>query len=546
MTTQEQSIQDLKKSLSKYKDFVSEISEGVWRLELREAIPMNLPVDDQIRLCFEHGFMAECNASMAKMYGFDSPADLLGIPLHQILIPEDPKNREMMTAFIQSGYRLQNAESVERDRHGAICYFMNNLVGVVHDGKLEGAWGTQRDITEFRELENKLKAAAQEAGEANRNKSRFLANVSHEIRTPLGVILGFADLALDCKDLPKEARGYIQAIRRNGRQLGELLGEVLDMSKIEASQMEIEYIRFALGPFLKEITASMGVSAREKGLRLQIERHGPLPKYVKTDPTKLRQVLVNLLGNAIKFTEHGSVTLSVRMLSEAVAGVPVQLEFSVVDTGIGISDELKERLFQPFVQAEASTSRKYGGTGLGLSLSRELACVLGGSLSLSQSVSGRGSTFVFCVTCGEMESEIVMASMEIPCESEGACHLKGKRVLVVEDSEDNQVLISRFLSAAGVNVELACDGREGIEKALSQNFDLVVMDIQMPGIDGHEAARILRASGYTKPIIALTAHAFKEDREKAFASGFNEYLTKPINRSVLLRTLDHKVAQALH
>ncbi len=545
MTTQEQNIQDLNKTLAKYRDFVSEISEGVWRLELREAIPTDLPVEDQIRLCFQHGLMAECNASMAKMYGFENPDDLLGIPLHQILIPEDPKNREMLAAFIQSGYRLQNAESVERDRHGAICYFMNNLVGVVHDGKLEGAWGTQRDISEFRELENKLKATADEASEASRNKSRFLANVSHEIRTPLGVILGFADLALDCKDLPKEARGYIQAIRRNGRQLAELLGEVLDMSKIEASRMEIENIRFALGPFLREIIASMGVSAREKGLLLKVERHGPLPKYIKTDPTKLRQVLVNLLSNAIKFTEHGSVTLGVRMLSEAVAGIPVQLEFSVVDTGIGISDELKERLFQPFVQAEASISRKYGGTGLGLSLSRELAFILGGSLSLSQSASGEGSTFVFCMTCGEMESEIVMPSMDIPCESEGICHLRGKRVLVVEDSEDNQVLISRYLAAAGLNVELARDGREGIEKARSQDFDLVVMDIQMPGMDGHEAARTLRAGGFQKPIIALTAHAFKEDRERAFANGFSEYLTKPINRSTLLRTLDQKIS-SLH
>jgi signal transduction histidine kinase len=541
MTTQEERIQDLSQSLSDYKNFVSEISEGVWRIELREPIAATLPAEEQIELCFKHAFMAECNAAMAKMYGFENSDGLLGTPLREILIPEDPKNREMLYAFVQSGYRLQNAESVECDRNGSICYFVNNLVGIVHDGKLTGAWGTQRDITEYRALESNLKAAAEEAGEASRAKSRFLANVSHEIRTPLGVILGFADLALDTQDLPKDARGYIQAIRRNGRQLAELLGEVLDMSKIEASRMEIENIRFALGPFLKEIVASMGVNAREKGLLLNVERQGPLPKHVKTDPTKLRQVLVNLLSNAIKFTDQGNITLGVRMKSDAAAGIPVELEFSVKDTGIGISEEMKERLFQPFAQAEASTSRKYGGTGLGLSLSRELASVLGGSLWLSESAAGKGSTFVFCIRCGEMESEIVMPSMEIPFETEGAFHLRGKKVLVVEDSEDNQILISRFLSAAGVLVDLARDGQDGIAKATSHDYDLVVMDIQMPGMDGHEAARILRSGGYAKPIIALTAHAFKEDRERALANGFSEYLTKPINRSVLLRTLDQKL-----
>ncbi len=450
----------------------------------------------------------------------------------------------MLEAFVRQGYRIRDAESVERDRHGVLHYFVNNMVGVVHNDYLIGAWGTQRDVTVNRELEYKLKSVATDASEANQAKSRFLANVSHEIRTPLSVILGFADLALDDENLPHETRGYVEAIRRNGRQLAQLLGEVLDLSKIEARRMEIESLRFPLSPFLTDVVSSMGVSAREKGLSLKLERVGALPKHVTTDPTKLRQILLNLLCNGIKFTEKGHVTLTVRLSSKPEPGKVAHLEFCVSDSGIGIPDGQKERLFQPFTQAEAGTSRKYGGTGLGLTLSRELSSALGGSLVLSRSEVGRGSTFICSVPCGELEAELADMS-EARNDSSDELHLGGKKVLLVEDSEDNQILISHYLSAAGLSVEVARNGREGIEKARRQRFDLVVMDIQMPGMDGHEAARRLRAEGFKKPIIALTANAFKEDRDRAFESGFSEYLTKPVNRTLLLRTLDQRLADTV-
>ncbi|NJM09651.1 MAG: response regulator [Bdellovibrionaceae bacterium] len=276
---------------------------------------------------------------------------------------------------------------------------------------------------------------------------------------------------------------------------------------------------------------------------------------MRTDPTRLRQILTNLIGNAIKFTEKGHVTLSVRMASPPKAGTPVRLEFTVADTGIGIPSELKEKLFQPFTQLEVSTSRRFGGTGLGLTLSKQLVQALGGDLSLQTSVVGQGSTFAFSVSAGTFEGDLVMDGRCVPgpAVAQPYAHqdeqqvFNGKRVLVIEDSEDNQLLISRYLGAVGIQVDLASNGFEGLEKLEKSLYDLVVLDIQMPGMDGHQVARTLRDKGFVQPIIALTAHAFKEDRERAFRNGINEYLTKPINRSVLLRTLSNRLgASPLH
>jgi len=547
--------QQLQAEADSFRKFISQISEGVWRIQMREPVPADWPLEKQIEGIFNEAYLTECNTAMARMYGYERAEELVGTPLSCLLIPEDPRNHLFLESFVRNGYRLNNAESVERDRHGRTHYFVNNLVGVLSPKGLQGAWSTQTDVTAYRELENRLTVAAAEAAEANQAKSAFLANVSHEIRSPLGVMLGFADLALDAPDLTEETRAYISAIRRNGQQVTEILGEVLDLSKIEASRMEIEEIRFPLVPMLSEVISFLDLHAREKGISLSLEKIGALPKVVKTDPTRLRQVLTNLIGNAIKFTEKGHVTLRVRMASPPKAGTPVQLEFTVADTGIGIPPELKEKLFQPFTQLEVSTSRRFGGTGLGLTLSKQLVQALGGDLSLQSSHVGRGSTFAFTISAGTFEGDMVMdstsaAAPTVPqsaAQPEGHEEFAGKKVLVIEDSEDNQMLISRYLTAVGIQVEVASNGFEGIEKAESANYDLLVLDIQMPGMDGHQVARTLREKGFAQPIIALTAHAFKEDRERAFRSGFNEYLTKPINRVVLLKTLGHRLGSpALH
>lgn len=550
-------IDDLESTANRYHSFIGEISEGVWRFELRYPMPTHLRPSDQVAFIFEHAYLAECNMAMARMYGYDCPEEIQGTPLRNLLIPDEPRNYIYLESFIRNGYRMNNAESIELDRQGQTRYFVNNLVGIVQNGYAIGAWGTQADVTAYKKLETRLTEAAREAAEANRAKSAFLANVSHEIRTPLGVIVGFADLALDTPALTDEARDYLTTIRRNGEQLSKILGEVLDLSKIEASHLEIEEIRFPLVPFLTEVVNFLGLQAREKGLKLTLDRSGPLPRMVKTDPTRLRQILTNLIGNAVKFTEKGEVRLNVRLKNAPSVGVPIQLEFSVSDTGIGIPSELQEKIFRPFIQADASTARRFGGTGLGLALSKQLAQALGGDLSLHCSHIGTGSTFTFTIMGGVFEGEWSVEGHKAPMALSFSSNsngngtvdnmaLYGKRILLIEDSEDNQMLIRHYLTSVGIEVEVANNGFEGIEKITQGHFDLVVLDIQMPGMDGHQVARSLRDKGYSEPIVALTAHALKEDREKAFRSGFNEYLTKPINRMALLKTLCHRLGSPVH
>lgn len=544
-TEVEKDLNTLRDELKRYRNFISHISEGVWRIEHPGTCSVDWPVDEIVESIFNEGRLVECNSSMARMYGYDNPADLYGVPVSSLLVPTDPRNRKMLADFVRGGFSLQGAESAELDRHGQIRYFRNNLVGIVENGRLVGGWGTQQDITEFKDFESKLTALAQQAAKANEAKSAFIASVSHEIRTPLGVILGFADLALEQAGLTAETRNCIMAIRRNGQQLNRILGEVLDFSKIEASRMDFENIRIPLAPMVDELISFLKLSAREKGLELNWEAESRLPRYIRSDPTRVRQILNNLICNAIKFTSNGRVDLWVRAVEPPVKGEILRLEFRVSDTGIGLPDSRRAKLFEPFSQMASDHTRKYGGTGLGLTLSRQLARGLGGDLRLESSVEGEGSVFAFELAAGEFDGEwacegvpSAVAPTSLGPPKSRPNRLQGKRVLVVEDSEDNQVLISRYLSIAGMIVDIAGNGLDGVSKARNGNYDLIVMDIQMPGLDGHGAAKQLRQSGCTVPIVALTAHAFKDERDRALANGFNDYLTKPINRGQLIKALE--------
>jgi PAS domain S-box-containing protein len=536
----------------RYRNFLKESSEGVWRVELREPLPSGLTPDEQVHFFFEHGFLAECNPAMARMYGYERPEEIIGVPLTALMIEEDPRNHIYLESFVRNRYRMRDAESVEKDRDGKIRYFVNNLIGIQGANGICGAWGTQTDVTAFKALEARLTETADAAAEANKAKSAFLASISHEIRTPLNVILGFADLALDKADLSADTKGYISSIRRNAEQLSEFLGEILDLSKIEASRLEIEEIHFPLVPMISEVISFLDLHAREKNLDLSLEKIGPLPKLVKTDPTRLRQILTNIISNAVKFTERGFVKVGVRMTSAPKPGIPLQVEFTVTDSGIGISEERREKLFTPYTQAERSTTRQFGGTGLGLHLSKQLAQALGGDLILASSQLGQGSTFTFTVSGGTFDGELIgegKSGSGKPVTSPSAHSenhevFEGKKILLIEDSEDNQTLIKHYLTAVGLQVDVANNGFDGLEKVDKDHYDLIVLDIQMPGMDGHQVARSLREQGFSRPIVALTAHAFKEDREKAFQNGFNEYLTKPINRVALLKTLGQRLNSA--
>ncbi|MBX3033328.1 MAG: response regulator [Bdellovibrionaceae bacterium] len=386
-------------------------------------------------------------------------------------------------------------------------------------------------------LTDDLRTARDHAEAANLAKSTFLANMSHEIRTPLGAIMGFSELAVQ-KDLSRQdLDNYLAIINRNSKQVLRIIDDILDLSKVEAGRLSIEKVDFSLIEFLSDFSAVMKFRARENGINYFTTVGSALPQRVISDPTRLRQILINSVGNAIKFTTKGHVRLHVT----ADQGV---LRFLVADTGRGISPEQAENLFQPFAQADSSTTRKFGGTGLGLVLTRHLCELMGGSYVLEESSLGQGSSFAASVRVAPSPGSDVVPPQEIHFESVVNLpkplepdQLKNLNVLLVEDSLDNQLLLKIFLTQQGARFQIAADGSEGVRKAREGDFDLVLMDIQMPKMDGHEAVRTLRAQGYAKPIIALSAHAMREEMEKAAQSGFTGYVSKPIHKPELIATI---------
>ncbi|MEL7472315.1 MAG: ATP-binding protein [Planctomycetota bacterium] len=386
-----------------------------------------------------------------------------------------------------------------------------------------------------------LVAAKEDADAASQAKTRFLANMSHEIRTPLTAILGFAELMED-PDAPRdELLSSAGVIHRNGAHLLALLNDVLDISKIEAGELTLEWVDADPVAVCHEVVGLLAAQAADQRVELRVEFEGEIPTRVRTDPTRLKQILINLVGNAIKFTPHGSVTLRVRL-----EGAPptATLRFDIVDTGVGIPSEKLASVFEAFSQAEASTTRRFGGTGLGLAISRRLAQRLGGDIGV-QSIEGQGSTFTLRVDPGELAHvEYHRDAHGIPSQAEVIEHAsfaRDARILVAEDGPDNQLLLRHFLNKVDADVTIAEDGQRAVELALDAErgahpFDLVLMDMQMPRLDGYDATRTLRARGFERPIIALTANAMSTDRERCLDAGCDDHLTKPVDRGLLIET----------
>jgi signal transduction histidine kinase/ActR/RegA family two-component response regulator len=390
---------------------------------------------------------------------------------------------------------------------------------------------------------------AKEAAEAaNQAKSEFLANMSHEIRTPMTAILGFAEL-LEADDQhatdPAVRLDAVRTIRRNGEHLLEILNDILDLSKIEAGKLDVERINCSPLQIVEDVRSLMQVRADAKGLSLVTRALGSVPDTIETDPTRLRQILINLASNALKFTEVGGVTLEVRYADD-VAGAP-KMHFDIIDSGIGMSPASLERLFVPFSQADTSTSRRYGGTGLGLTICKRLAEMLGGDISVT-SEPGKGSTFRLTISSGVLGNEnatrtvadhVKRTSSAPKASSPAGLPKLDCRILLADDGPDNQRLISFILKKAGADVvvaengEIACQQMIAAEAA-GRPFDCVLMDIQMPVLDGYGATAKLRSLNFRCPIIALTANAMAGARENCLLAGCDAYLTKPIHREGLL------------
>jgi signal transduction histidine kinase/DNA-binding NarL/FixJ family response regulator len=394
------------------------------------------------------------------------------------------------------------------------------------------------------ERTRELAVARDEAVAANRSKSAFLANMSHEIRTPLTAIIGFSETLLDSKQPMTERVESIRTIIRSGKHLLRIINDILDVSKIEAERLEIEQIPVSPFVILDDVQAMAVLLAQEKGLSFSVDYVYPLPARITSDPLRLKQILINLCNNAIKFTARGSVRIKV-----ACDRAAETMTFKVIDTGIGLNQSQIAAVFHAFSQADASTTRQYGGTGLGLYLSRELAERLGGDITV-ESTPEVGSCFTLTLSTGSLDNVPFESQYVTPVEtsagtaaSEVAVHGK---VLIAEDNIDNQKLISFLLRRAGAQVDVADNGQKAVEMALAGNYDLILMDVQMPVLNGLDAVRQLRNRGYRQPIVALTANALKSDVEACFAAGCDAFTAKPIQKDRLHGLLAHYLRAGSH
>jgi signal transduction histidine kinase len=422
----------------------------------------------------------------------------------------------------------------------------------VHSNELEQARATlERQATVLETQARDLERMRAKAESSNRAKSEFLANMSHEIRTPMTAILGYADILLANLRDEQDAKAA-ETIKRNGEFLLKIVNDILDLSKIEAGKLDVEAVRCSPWHVVADAASLMRVRADAKGLPLTVQYAGEIPETIITDETRLRQILLNLLSNAIKFSDHGEVRLRVQLVS-TLGGEPT-LRFDVVDHGIGMTAEHVGRLFSPFTQADAATARRFGGSGLGLTISKRLAEMLGGTITIASTL-GRGSTFSVTIGTGPLEGVKMLSEHEIASATVVdskplvAARPLTAHVLLADDSPDNQSLVAYVLRASGADVMVTDNGAAAVELALAgvengHPFDVILMDMQMPILDGYEATRQLRDCGYRGPIVALTAHAMVEELDRCQAAGCDTYITKPIDGRLVELIADFVRARA--
>lgn len=481
------------------------------------------------------------------MLGYDPSEFPRTVETWQSLVHPDDLGRatDAVESYLRGGAERYRTEFRVRKKSGDWVWVQ--AVGEIQErddrGNPTRLVGVHIDIDDAKRFAEELGEARRLAEVANQTKSQFLANMSHEIRTPMTSIVGYAEmLRAEESATREEEERYIDAIERNSRHLLGLINEILDLSKIESGKMEIESIPVAIDELLRDTLVVFQQKATENEVELTARIEGRFPRQVRTDPTRLRQVLVNLVGNALKFTHQGSVAIVASIREDQ------RLELAVTDTGIGIDPSVQARLFEAFSQADSSTTRKYGGTGLGLAISKRIAELMGGTLTLDSEV-GRGSTFTVVVDPGSLDAAewIDELSVDLQGRPSGRTELFEQpklsgRVLLAEDGPDNQRLIKIILNKAGLEVVVAENGQEAIDRVREaddegRGYDVVLMDLQMPVMDGLTATARLRDLGYELPIVALTANATPEDRLRCLGAGCSDFATKPIDRGALLHLI---------
>lgn len=462
-----------------------------------------------------HAFVNMLNSNMETIIGI-SP----------IQFYENHQDWVEMSEQLKRNEPVVNRQLALHDVNGHRFWVLGTLFNIDYEGEPANL-GWFYNVTPIIE-------AQQQAEEANRSKSDFLANMSHEIRTPMNAIIGLSHLCLQTA-LNDRQRDYVSKMHYSARALLGIINDILDFSKIEAGKLELENTDFNLQKTLANIDSIIGHLAREKNLAFEISVDPDVPKFLHGDSTRLRQILLNLAGNSVKFTKAGAISITVMLRSKKEK--TVEVEFSVRDTGIGISQEQIVYLFQPFTQADSSTSRKFGGTGLGLAICKRLVQIMGGNIWV-ESTEGKGSDFRFTAELG-IGNEISHEDIDTSANTQAQLHLRNKRVLLVEDNPFNQQVAQELLEHVGVYVIVANNGQEALQELAKKPFDVVLMDVQMPVMDGYEATRHIRNNPElsTQCIIAMTANAMAEDRQRCLSAGMDDFIAKPITPEHLYQTL---------